>query len=53
MGFRPWGLFRALARIGTPVLRILGVKRGTAADKAAEVARTIEPLLPPDEKSTK
>lgn len=48
MGFKPFRLVRILARIGRPLLRLLGVKRGTAADKAAEAAEILAPLIPPD-----
>lgn len=37
-----------IARIGRPLLRLLGVKRGSAADKAAEAAEILAPLIPPD-----
>ena len=48
MGFRPFKFLRVLSRIGRPLLRLLGVKKGTAADKAAEGLEILGPLIPPD-----
>jgi hypothetical protein len=48
MGFKPFKFLRALARIGRPLLRLLGVKKGTVADKAAEGLEILVPLIPPD-----
>jgi len=48
MGFKPFRLVHILARIGRPLLLLLGVKRGTVADKAAEAAEILAPLTPDD-----
>ena len=48
MGFKPFRFLRVLARIGSPFLRLLGVKKGTVADKAAEGLEILSPLIPPD-----
>ena len=53
MGFKPFKAIRLLARIGRPLLRLFGIRSGTVAEKAVSVAEIVEPILPPDEKSTK
>lgn len=36
-----------VAKVGHPLLRILGVKKGTVADKVSEAAEVIDKNLPP------
>ena len=43
-------LLKIVSKVGRPVLRILGVKRGTVADKAAEIVEIIEPTVSESEK---
>lgn len=47
MAFRLWRVLYVIARLGRPVLRILGVKGGTAAEKAAEVAEVLDETIGP------
>lgn len=47
MGFKPWKVLSILAKLGRPILDILGVKKGTVAQKAAEVAEVVDQTISP------
>jgi hypothetical protein len=38
-----------IAKLGRPLLRLVGVKGGTVASKAAEAVEEIDKALPPEE----
>ncbi len=52
MGFNPFRLVHVLARVGRPLLRLFGVKRGTVPDKVAEAAEVLDPILPSSSKES-
>lgn len=39
-------ILRFIAKIGHPILRVLGVKKGTVADKVADGAEIVDGALP-------
>lgn len=46
MAFNPFRALHLLARIGRPLAALLGLKRGTAADKAIDAVEILDPILP-------
>jgi hypothetical protein len=42
------GALRFLAKVARPLLKVIGVKAGTVADKAAEGVEIIDRALPED-----
>lgn len=46
MGFRPFRLVHLIARIGRPLLRLLGISDKTAVAKGVAVTEILDPVLP-------